>query len=211
MQRDTDTWLTDLQSDGDQQAVALDDLREILMRILPKALSQWLHPADPHFTPLMEDIAQETLLRVLARLDTFEGRSKFTTWVYTIAVRIGLSKLRLRKWQEISLESFEMGDNAKKPAFARLAPRKNSPETSVAQINALELVLTAMKEALTPYQHEVMSAVILQDVPLDVLAARMGKDRSTLYKVMYDARVKLKQHLTKSGHPPEELLADFMH
>jgi len=211
MQRDTDTWLTDLQSDGDQQAVALDDLREILMRILPKALSRWLDPADPHFTPLMEDIAQETLLRVLARLDTFEGRSKFTTWVYSIAVRIGLSKLRLRKWQEVSLESFEMGDNAKKPAFTRFAPRKGNPETTVAQINALELVMTGMKEALTPYQNEVMSAVVLQGVPLDVLAQRLGKDRNTLYKVMHDARVKLKQHLKKSGHPPEELLADFKH
>jgi RNA polymerase sigma-70 factor, ECF subfamily len=209
MQRDTNTWLTDLQSDEEQQAAALDDLREILMRILPKALSRWLDPADPNFTALMEDIAQETLLRVLSRLDTFEGRSKFTTWVYTIAVRIGLSKLRLRKWQEASLESLESNSNTNELPFKRFASPTNSPEIMIEQSNALSLVMTAIDEELTPYQRSVMSAVIFEGIPMDVVAQRLGKDRNTLYKVMHDARLKIRQHLELSGHAPLELLALF--
>lgn len=209
MPRDNASWLEDLSSDGNQQAAALNDLREILMRILPKALSRWLSPDDPNFDAFLEDVTQETLLRVLDRVHTFEGRSKFTTWVYTIAVRIGLSKLRRRKWQEMSLDALEAGSGLDEAPYKRFSTPESSPETTVAQENALSLVLTAMEEKLTPYQLKVMSAVILQGVPLDVLAQHLGKDRNTLYKVMHDARLKLKQHLEDSGYPPQELLAVF--
>ncbi len=209
MQRDNTTWINDLRAEGAQQSAALEDLREILMRILPKALSRWLRPDDPHFDHLIEDITQETLLRVLDRLDTFESRSKFSTWVYTIAVRIGLSELRLRKWQETSLEALETSPDPEETPFARFAADKPNPETTAAQADALSLVMTAMEEQLTPYQSKVMKAVVMHGMPLDVLAERLGKDRNTLYKVMHDARVKLKAHLELSGHPPDELLALF--
>jgi len=209
MQRDNTTWINDLQSEGEQQSAALQDLREILMRILPKALSRWLRPDDPHFDHLIEDTTQETLQRVLDRLDTFEGRSKFTTWVYTIAVRIGLSELRLRKWQEASLETLETSSDPEETSFSRFAAAKPNPETATAQADALALVMTAMEEQLTPYQLKVMQAVVMGGEPLDILAERLGKDRNTLYKVMHDARMKLKAHLELTGHPPDELLALF--
>ena len=209
MLRDTSSWLEDLRAEGEQQARALDDLHAVLMRILPKALSRWLDPSDPRFDALIEDITQETLLSVLSHLDSFKGNSKFTTWVYTIAVRIGLSKLRLKKWQEASLESLESGANPDEAPFMHFASPTNSPETTIEQANALSLVMTAIKEELTPYQRSVMSAVVFEGIPMDVVAQRLGKDRSTLYKVMHDARLKIKQHLELSGHPPQELLALF--
>ena len=209
MQRDTSSWLQDLSAKGVQQAKALDDLHEVLMRILPKALSRWLQPSDPHFNALIEDVAQETLVRVLERLDTFKGNSKFTTWVYTIAVRIGLSKLRLKKWQEVSLESLESGPNSDRSPFMQFAASTSNPEISVEQANALALVMTAFEEVLTPYQRAVMSAVVLKGIPMDVVAERLGKDRNTLYKVIHDARLKIKQSLERSGYPPQELLALF--
>lgn len=43
---------------------------------------------------------QETLLRVLDQLDTFEGRSLFTTWVHKIAIRIALTELRRKRWRD---------------------------------------------------------------------------------------------------------------
>lgn len=58
-----------------------------------------------------EETAQETLLRVLDRLDSFEGRSQFMTWVYTIAVRIALTELRRKRWKNVSLESMVSKDN----------------------------------------------------------------------------------------------------
>lgn len=209
MQRDTSSWLHDLHTEGAQQAKALDDLHEVLMRILPKALSRWLKPNDPRFDALIEDIAQETLLRVLERLDTFKGNSKFTTWVYTIAVRIGLSKLRLKKWQEASLERLETSTDPDSPPYMQFAAPTSNPEISIEQTNTLSLVMTAIEQELTPYQRAVMSAVVLEGIPMDVVAQRLGKDRNTLYKVIHDARLKIKQSLERSGHPPQELLALF--
>jgi RNA polymerase sigma-70 factor, ECF subfamily len=209
MQRDNAAWLKDLRSTGEQQSSALKYLREVLMRILPVALSRWLEIDDPHFNTLIEDITQETLLKVLDRLDQFEERSKFTTWVYAIAVRIGLSELRKKKWQEVSLDAInEDHGEVNLPSITHATP-KNSPEITVAQANAFSLVMAAMQQKLTPYQFNVMSALILEDIPLEVLAHRLGKGRNTLYKVIHDARLKLKQHLEDSGHPPDELLALF--
>lgn len=209
MQRNTASWLEDLHAEGVQQAKALDDLHEVLMRILPKALSRWLEPGDPHFDALIEDIAQETLLRVLQNVDTFKGKSKFTTWVYTIALRIGLSKLRHKKWQEASLESLESGADHDGPPFMKFAATTSNPEISIEQANALSLVMTAIEEELTPYQQAVMSVVVLEGIPMDVVAQRLHKDRNTLYKVLHDARLKFKRHLELAGHPPQELLALF--
>ncbi|MEK6752276.1 MAG: hypothetical protein AABZ00_08405, partial [Chloroflexota bacterium] len=79
--RTNETWLADLRDTGEKHAEALNDLREIIQKGLPYALSRWLSSDNPLFQPLVEEVTQETLLRVLDQLGTFEGRSLFTTWV----------------------------------------------------------------------------------------------------------------------------------
>ena len=209
MDRENADWLADLKSEGEQREAALRDLREILMRILPRALSRWMEPGDPHFDPFLEDVAQETLLRVLDRLETFEGRSKFTTWVYTIAIRIALSELRLRKWKEASLEYLESGMEPGSMPYKRFTDDQPNPESSMARRKAVQQVMKAIEEALTPRQRTAMVAVIIEGVPLTVVADRLDTNRNALYKLMHDARLKLKQHLESEGYPPEELLKIF--
>lgn len=209
MHRDNQTWLADLRENSKHRESALNDMREILMRILPKALSRWLSPNDPHFEALLEDIVQETLIRVLDRLNTFEGRSKFTTWVYTIAIRIGLSELRLNKWKEVSLDALEDSDEPDQMPFNKFTAPRTSPESSLAQKKALELVMRVIEQELTPHQRAVMEAVIFQRVPMEVIAERMNTNRNALYKAMHDARLKLKRQLEKQGHSPEKLLKVF--
>jgi RNA polymerase sigma-70 factor (ECF subfamily) len=48
-------------------------------------------------------------------------------------------------------------------------------------------------------------ALLVDEVPIDVLAERLGTTRNALYKTLHDARVRLRAHLTASGHlsPPE--------
>jgi RNA polymerase sigma-70 factor (ECF subfamily) len=70
------------------------DLRAIIVKGLPYALGSHLPTGHPEFESLVDEVAQETLLRVLDRLETFEGRSQFTTWVHKIAIRIAHSDLR---------------------------------------------------------------------------------------------------------------------
>lgn len=74
MQRDNQAWLVDLRSEGERQDTALNDLRDILLRVLPNALSQWLSSDSGHFDAFLGDVAPETVFRVLDHLETFEGQ-----------------------------------------------------------------------------------------------------------------------------------------
>lgn len=74
-------------ADGDRDALS-DLIREIQDPMYRLALRFLGHPDDA------QDACQEILVRIVTRLGTFEGRSKFTTWAYTVAVR---SLMRTRK------------------------------------------------------------------------------------------------------------------
>jgi RNA polymerase sigma-70 factor (ECF subfamily) len=209
MRRDNQIWLADLRSEGEQRETALSDLHDILLRVLPNALSRWLPLDSGHFDAFLDDVAQETLLRVLDRLDTFEGRSQFTTWVYKIAIRIALSELRLRKWKEVSLDGLEEGDEPDKMPSETFASSDPTPESILERKDALEMVKQIIDEELTPRQRAVMMAIGVQGAPMDVVAHRMGSNRNALYKMMHDARLRLKHRLEREGLPPEELLRLF--
>lgn len=209
MTRDNQDWLADLGAEGGPRQPALDDLRNIILRMLPRALSRWLSPDSEHFEPFLQDVTQETLLRVLDRLDSFEGRSKFTTWVYTIAIRIALSELRLKKWEEVSLDGLEENEDPDESPYKRFADSEPGPETVLEQKQALMLIREIIETELTPRQRAAMMAVNVQGAPLDVVAQRMDTNRNALYKLLHDARVKLKRRLELEGYPPEDLLEMF--
>ena len=209
MQRENQAWLEDLRASGEQQERALSDLRDILLRILPNALARWLSPSSGHFDAFLEDVIQETLLRVLDRLDTFAGRSKFTTWVYTIAIRIAMNELRLRKWSEVSLDFLEEGQQPESMPSERFAAAVVNPETALEQKDAMQLLQHFIHQELSPRQRSVMMAVNVQGLPMDVVAERMNSNRNAIYKMMHDARLKLKRRLEREGLPPQELLKMF--
>lgn len=207
--RDNETWLRNLRSEGAQKEAALDDLHAILLRILPSALSRWLPTTSSHFETFIEDTAQEALLRVIDKLDTFQGRSKFTTWVYKIGLNIGLGELRLRKWKEVSLDGLEEGNEPDEMPSERFAGDGPSPEGELERKNVIEMVQRLMQEELTPYQLKVMNAVAVQGAPLTVVADRLGSNRNALYKLIHDARLRLKGRLEREGFSPTDLLAVF--
>lgn len=121
--RTNEAWLADLRSQGDTRNKALEDLRAVIHKGLPYALSRWLSPDQPQFNALVEEVTQETLLRVLDQLDTFEGRSQFTTWVHKIAVRIALTELRRKRWRDSSLDELTENEDAPPPPACSLIPR----------------------------------------------------------------------------------------
>ncbi len=203
-------WLADLRSPGPTREAALADLRAIILAGLPHALSGWLSPDDPQFEPLAEDSAQETLLRVLAHLDSFEGRSQFSTWVMRIAVRVTLTELRRLRWRDVSLErlleSKDVGVEASPEFMADTAPR---PEARAEQADLLAQVGRIIEEELTEKQRQAMTAVAIRGVPMDEVARRLGMNRNALYKMLHDARLRLKRRLAQEGLTPEEVLAVF--
>ena len=178
------------------------------MKGLPYALSKYLPQNDPHFDALTEEVAQDTLLRVLDRLDTFQGRSKFTTWVHKIAVRIALTELRRRKWRDISLDNL-LEEGASTSTLKLTADRSAGPERSALQEDLLSHVERLIREELTEKQRQAMTAISIHGLPLEEVARRMDTNRNALYKLLHDARLRLKSRLAAEGLTPEDVLAAF--
>jgi len=208
--RTNDAWLSELRASGSAHDDALNDLRAIVQKGLPYALSRWLSPADPLFQPLVEEVTQDTLLRVLDQLETFEGRSLFTTWVHKIAVRIALTELRRKRWRDSSLD--ELTDNEDTPPPpGLLADPQASPETSAERTDMLVRVRRILEEELTPKQREALVLLGLQDIPMDEAAKRMKTNRNALYKLLHDARLRLKRRLAYEDLTPQDILTAFEH
>lgn len=197
-----------MKTPGPLQENALADLRQIIIRSLPYALSGWLPHYDPRFDALAEDVTQETLLRVLDRLHTFEGRSKFTTWVYKVAVRVALTELRRKRWQNVSLEEIVKNEEGA-PHDKWLADLSANPERWVEGKDMVARLQRVMNEELTEKQRQAITAIVLNGVPLEEVARRMGTNRNALYKLLHDARLTLKRRLAQEGLTPEHFLAVF--
>jgi RNA polymerase sigma-70 factor (ECF subfamily) len=207
-QRTNDEWLSDLRTSGDRQAEALEDLRAVILRGLPYALAGKLNPNSPEFEALAEEVAQETLLRVLEYLDSFEGRSAFTTWVHKIAVRGALGELRRRRWRDVPLPEMEMSDNP--DAMPReMADDQPSPESMVERNDLMTRINRIIMEELTEKQRLALMTVGMQGMPLEEAAQRMGMNRNALYKLMHDARLRLKHRMEAEGMSPNEVMASF--
>ena len=206
--RTNEEWIADLQTDGASRDAALEDLRAIIMKGLPYALSRWVSPSEPQFESLVEEVTQETLLRILDRLHTFEGRSQFTTWVHKIAIRIALSELRRKRWRDSSLD--EMVDNEDAPApESLLEDFSASPETSVERADMLTRVRRVIAEELTDRQREALLLLSVQDMPMEEAARKLKTNRNALYKLLHDARLRLKRRLTLEGLSAQEVLGAF--
>jgi RNA polymerase sigma-70 factor (ECF subfamily) len=201
-------WLSDLSDPGPEQEIALGDLRTIIRSGLPFALSKWISPSDPQFDALAEEVAQDTLLKVLDNLDTFEGRSKFTTWVYKIAVRVALTELRRKRWQDVSLEALvetEEGD----ASMILLADAGVGPEIATEQADLMGRIERIILEELTDKQRTALVAAQVKGMPIEEVAQRMEMTRNALYKLIHDARLRLKKRMAEEGLSPEDVLQAF--
>ena len=209
--RTNEQWLSDLRDSSPAKDKALIDLRKTILDGLPYALSGWLSRDDPNFNALAEEVTQETLIRVLARLDTFQGRSQFTTWVHTIAVRIALTELRHKKWRDVSLDMLVEGDaeqsETARPEF--MIDSRTGPEISVEKQDLMAHIQRIILEELTEKQRQALIGVGQQGMPLEEVARRMGTERNALYKLLHDARLRLKKRMAAEGITPADALAVF--
>ncbi len=208
--RTNDEWLRDLRAGGATQEAALRDLRESIVRALRAALGGRQHGKlgdAEEAGQLAQDCAQEAILLVLDKLGTFRGDSRFTTWVYQIGIRVLLGELRHRRWQELSLD--RPGSNDGLPA----RPIEDRVSATPEQAFHREQIWTVFREVidkeLTARQRAALVAHVFQGEPLDQLAARLATSRDAVYKLIHDARKKLKQCLAARGLAREEILGAF--
>jgi len=205
--RTNEEWLADLRAGGDMQAQALEDLRAIILQGLPYAIAGRLNPNSPESEALTEEVVQETLMNVLKYLDTFEGRSQFTTWAHKIAVRAALTELRRVRWREVPLPDMEMDEDADS-SYREMPDDQASPEEQVSQAEMMKRVNHILMKELTEKQRQVLTA-IMEGFPLEETAQRLGTNRNALYKMLHDARLRLKKRLEKEGLTPQEVLSVF--
>lgn len=195
-------WLADLR--GPEQDQALADLHGFLVRGLGYSLGTRSDVDEA----MIEDFVQDALLKILGTLDNFRGESKFTTWAQKIAVRVGYSELRRRRWRDVSLDGMiEAGDMDFVPEV--LVDPSAGPEQQATQHIFLTTLRRLIATELTDKQRQALVAVRIQGMPLEEVARRMGTNRNALYKLLHDARQRLKRKLEAEGLTPEEILAGF--
>jgi RNA polymerase sigma-70 factor, ECF subfamily len=206
--RTNEAWLSDLRSSGPTREAAIEDLRSVIQKGLPYALSRWLSPDQPQFNALVEEVTQETLLRVLDQLDSFEGRSQFTTWVHKIAVRIALTELRRKRWRDASLDELTENEDLPPPP-GLLADPQAGPETSAERADMIVRVRRIIDEELTERQRQALLLLGVQDMPMEDAARKLKTNRNALYKLLHDARLRLKNRLSMEDINAHEVLALF--
>jgi RNA polymerase sigma-70 factor, ECF subfamily len=201
-ERTNDEWLTDLQATGPAQAQALEDLRQRVRRsifyYLSRERSDLRGRSYQELERMADDLAQDATLRVMDNLSKFRGEAKFTTWINRIAVRLAISDLRRARHKDFSLEDMTAdGDLLPLGNAGDNAPP--NPETNIEREDVLAIISKAMEEALTDRQYKAIQAVALRGVPMDLVAEQLGTNRNALYKLLHDARRKLRAHLEAQG------------
>jgi RNA polymerase sigma-70 factor, ECF subfamily len=207
--RTNQEWLRALRANGIEQQDALKDLRERLLlgmrAYLAKDRSYKSVLVLEDAREVVEDCAQEALLIIREKINAFRGESRFTTWATTIAIRLLLGELRRRKWNQLSIENAKIGyDFPGQPAEAL---QSGNPEMALQQKEVWSLLKRIVEKELTSRQRFVLIASAFQGMPLDLIAATLGTNRDNVYKILHDARKKLKRCLTKRGLTAEELIS----
>lgn len=208
MERTNEQWLSELRGESEGQTAAIEDLRQRLQKsilyYLSRDRSDLRDQAIQELSQMAEDLAQDATLRVIDNLDSFRGESRFTTWANRIAIRMAISDLRRARYRDFSLdkmtangELLPAGNTPKTDGVTSVPPP--NPEKAVEREDVLAKINTALEEALTERQYKALAAVALEGVPMDVVAEEMGTNRNALYKLLHDARRKLKTHLEAQG------------
>jgi RNA polymerase sigma-70 factor, ECF subfamily len=187
------SWVDDLSLPPGPRDAAVARLHAYLLRVARFELGR-RRAAFPTFSRgELDDLAMQTaddaLVAVLRKLPTFRGASRFTTWAAKFAILEASVKARRRTWQdrEIALEP---------EAWERFSGT-GSASAGLESSEQLEAIGEGIRVALTPHQREILVAAVLNDVPIDVLADRLGTTRGAIYKTLHDARRNLRAHLAK--------------
>jgi RNA polymerase sigma-70 factor (ECF subfamily) len=210
-------WIQRLQEPGEEQAEAIAALREYLLRAVlvylknhRSDLADWSGAEIRHFA---EDVAQDSLLSVRNNLESFRGESKFTTWAYRFAINRAASELRLSRYSDMSLDNLQNEDlgNLNPENFRQLLQDEESvdPDLASERQDYIELLVNVIRQELTERQRLAIVAVHFQGRSMDEVARQLGISRNATYKLLHDARRKIKAQFEKRHLGAGDILALF--
>ncbi len=178
---------------------ALGELARFLRGLLARVLRGRATDDD------LADFTQEALLQIVARLSGFRGESRFTTWAGAVATRVAFTELRRRSVRERGRQSFE-----EILADARAVAGRALP--SADDVAARRRLLAALEQAIATELTERQRTAILAElrgVPTVEIAARLDTNQNALYKLVHDARRKLRQALERAGYDAASVRAEL--
>jgi RNA polymerase sigma-70 factor (ECF subfamily) len=131
------------------------------------------------------DLTQETFLRGWEKMDSFEGRSNISTWLYRIAVNLTLNYLRRNK----------------KITYTEIEPAVIAGELPENMVER-RFEMSAIRESVLLLPPDLRACVVLhyyEAKPVDDIAAILGIARGTVAWRLHCARKKLKAELRRRG------------
>jgi RNA polymerase sigma-70 factor (ECF subfamily) len=190
-------WLTILREDEPGRDQGIAELYAMLLRAARAEVSRRADRftiSGPEADDLAHHAAADAALAILAKLATFRGESRFSTWAYRFVILEVSTKIGRHVWQRptVALD---------REQWERLPERFGIDPSVHAQARDLLTALRrAIEEDLTPHQRRVFVAIVLNAVPLDAVALELGSNRNAIYKTMFDARGKLRAALAANGY-----------
>lgn len=212
--RTNEEWLYELRASSVSQEAAISDLRNLLLRAVlfffSRNLDDFRGLGRDEILQLAEDCAQDALIAVMNHISDFRGDSKFTTWAYKFAVNKALMTARQERWKGISLDDLSFFSDA---ALREWAMRDKSPgpasDQFVLQGEVIETIQEVIERDLTDKQRRVLAMMVFNEVSMDEVVRQLGTNRNAIYKMLHDARRKLKSGLQARGFDVAEMLLLF--
>lgn len=202
--RENRAWVRDLSSGGDRRELASRRLYEFLQRAARAEAGRRaarLRLIGPELDDIAHQAAADALLTICRKVETFRGDCKFTTWAYKFVIFDVAAKVNRHFWQRADV-AFDDEDWERLPARVGIEPESHAESRDL-----MDAVHRAVDEKLTAKQRMVFVAMVLKGMPTDVLADQLGATHNAIYKVMFDARRKLRTALVDAGYLPEQQIA----
>jgi RNA polymerase sigma-70 factor, ECF subfamily len=193
---DSAEWLRTLGGTEVEREAARVRLHTMLLRIARNEVrrrSGHLQIAGPELDDVAHQAAADAMVAILAKAGQFRGESRFTTWAYKFVIFEVSTKIGRHFWRHRTV-AMDDEDWSRLPDRFGLDPAH--------EVEWRELVTAfhhAVDEDLTDRQRQVFVAIVLNGVPLDALVAELGSNRNAIYKMLFDARRKLRAALVVKG------------
>ena len=186
-------WLGGLTATGASRNDAIRRLHELLLRAARFQLSRMGEASrlgQARADEIVHSSADEAVVAILARLSSFEGRSRFTTWAYKFAILNTATAVRRELWSRTTVDLTSIPEPVS---------QLGDPVTQVEAAALSDALRRCIAEHLTPHQQRILIAVAVQGIPIDVIADRLQTSRNTVYKTLHDARRRLRGALVAQG------------
>jgi RNA polymerase sigma-70 factor (ECF subfamily) len=191
---ESERWLAELRGPRREEAVAR--LHRRLLRAGGAEVARRaarIPFAGPELDDIVTQAADDATVAVLGKLDDFRGESRFTTWASKFVILEVSNKVGRHLWRSGGVH-LDPGAWDSMPDRFGLGPGR---EAETRQL--LDGLRHAVDTQLSERQRRIFEAIVLNEVPLDVLTVELDTNRNAIYKALFDARRKLRAALVAKG------------